>query len=119
MKRGTALIATFMLLFAMAAFAKQSGSSAKTNKAKSEVTRQATGTISSADNGKLVLTHKVKGKDEQTSFVMNDQTRKQGDLRSGEKATVHYKVENGENIATVVKAKSTSTASTSHAQKQK
>jgi len=34
---------------------------------------------------------------------MNNQTKKQGDLKPGERATVHYKAEHNENVATMVK----------------
>jgi uncharacterized protein YxeA len=118
MKKVTAFVAGLMLLVAMAAFAgtgqTSSKSTPKQHKAKTtETTRQASGTISSSDANQLVLSHKVNGKEEQTTFVMNDQTQKKGELRSGEKATVHYRVEGGQNIATMVSAKASKTASTS------
>ncbi len=120
MKKLTALMTGLMLLLAMAAFAqgtKPTGT--KVHKAKAEVTRQASGTITSADANTLVLTHKVNGKEAQTTFVLNDQTRKQGELRSGEKATVHYREEGGQNVATMVKAKAgTMSASTTKTHKK-
>jgi|WetSurMetagenome_2_1015567.scaffolds.fasta_scaffold263724_2 uncharacterized protein YxeA len=121
MKKILTIVTGLMLMAAVAAFAQgaaatssQSSSTAREHKSKGAVTHQATGMISSVDTGTLVLTHKVKGKEEQTTFTINDQTHKVGDLKSGEKATVHYKVENGQNIATMVKASgTTSTASSS------
>ena len=35
---------------------------------------------------------------------MNDQTKREGDLKVGEKVTVHYRTENKENVVTMVKA---------------
>jgi uncharacterized protein YxeA len=117
MKKILTLMTGLLFLVAIAAFAQNTSSgSTKTtatheHKAKNSVTHQATGTISSVDAGTLVLTHKVHGKEEQTTFSMNDQTRKQGELKSGDKATVHYKVEAGQNVATMVKGSGKTTAS--------
>ena len=121
MKKVMTLMASLMLLVGIAAFAQgtsQKTKSTKETKTKGEVTRQASGTIRSTDTGTLVLTHKVSGKQEEISFVMNDQTKKEGELRSGEKATVHYKVEGGQNMATMVQAKG-STISAATAQHRK
>jgi len=96
MKRVVAIIGTMLLLMTVAAFAQVS-------KAK-VATGSAVGTITSIDENKLVLSHKVKGKDESTTFVLNADTKKVGDLVPGAKVTVHYKVENNQNIATMVRA---------------
>jgi len=69
-------------------------------------THVASGTVVSADESKLVLSHKVKGKAQEMSFTLNSDTQKSGDLKAGAKATVHYKTENGQNVATDVKASS-------------
>jgi hypothetical protein len=119
MKKILTLVAG-LLLVAVAAFAQNASSGSKQGtathsqktKSSSSVTHQATGTISSVDAGTLVLTHKVHGKDEQTTFMMNEQTRKQGELKSGDKATVHYMVEGGQNVATMVKGPGKTTTST-------
>jgi hypothetical protein len=34
-----------------------------------------------------------------TAFLLNPQTKKEGEIKAGEKATVHYKVENGSDVA--------------------
>ena len=67
-------------------------------------TKQAVGTIDSVDASSLVLTHKMAGKDVTTTFVLNADTKKEGDLAKGAKVTLHYVVANGQNIATLVKA---------------
>jgi hypothetical protein len=101
MKRATSLVIGLVFLMSVAAFAQSS--KAKEPKAKAAVTRQASGTVSSVEADKLVLSHKVKGKEEETTFILNDQTKKEGDLKAGERVTVHYKAENGSNVATMVK----------------
>jgi hypothetical protein len=115
MKRVMTFVTGLVLLVAMAAFAQESSqkttTSTKEHKAKTEVTRQASGTISSSQADKLVIDHKVKGKEEPITFVMNDKTQKEGDLKSGEKVTVHYMVEGGQNVATMVKVNSQTASS--------
>jgi hypothetical protein len=64
----------------------------------------ASGQVVSADDSKLVLSHKVNGKAEETSFALNSDTKKQGDLAPGAKATVHYTSSpGGDKTATAVK----------------
>lgn len=83
----------------------QAKAPAKEQKAavKSEAkTHEASGTISSFTETKLVLTHKVSGKDEQMNFVLDPSTQRKGTLAAGAHAVVNYRVENKENIATKV-----------------
>jgi hypothetical protein len=64
-----------------------------------------TGTIKSADANKLVISHvdtKTKKATDET-FVLSSSTTKTGDLAAGAKATVNYKTENGQNMASSVK----------------
>jgi hypothetical protein len=68
------------------------------------VTKTATGTITSADASKLVLSHKVAGKDESVTFMLDSSTTKKGDMTPGSKATVKYHTDNGQNMATSVTA---------------
>src|SRR5512135_1982504 len=93
MKKAVAVMAGLLLVMAVAAFAQ-------TAKAK---TLEAKGTVVSVDDNSLVLEHKVQGKDTKTTFVLNAETKKEGKLAPKGKATVHYKVEGGQNIATMVK----------------
>jgi hypothetical protein len=52
-----------------------------------------------------VLTHKAKnGKREDTTYMLSSSTDKKGDLKAGAKATVHYRSENNELMATSVQA---------------
>jgi hypothetical protein len=96
MKKIVAVTVGVILLMALAGFAQATKEKAAAH--------QANGTISSVEGNAIVLDHKVKGKDEKTTFVMNASTRKAGDLVVGAKATVHYMTENGQNVATMVQA---------------
>ncbi len=102
MKRVAVWMMALMLLVSSASFLQ--GTAQAKPKAKASVTHQATGVITSVEPNKVVLSHKVKGKEEQTTYIMNTQTKREGDLKSGEKAIVHYRVENKENVVTSIKA---------------
>jgi outer membrane lipoprotein-sorting protein len=97
MKKVIALVTGLMLLMALAGFAQ--GTQGKTAAA---AVKQAAGTIKSVDAAKLVLTHKVQGKDTDTTFVLNADTKKEGDLTVGAMATVHYVTKDKDHIATLV-----------------
>lgn len=112
------MVAILALIFGGTAFAQtaapkaQSGS-AKTStsaKAKPAPTRVATGTISSIDSSKLVITHRVKGKDEQMTFMLSPETKQQGPMDPGNKVTVRYHTENGNEVATSLTASAATTA---------
>ncbi len=62
------------------------------------------GTIVSSSASELVLSSKVNGKTEQETFVINPQTKTRGTLTAGETATVRYKNENGQKVATMISA---------------
>ncbi len=96
MKRVVAVMAGLLLVMAVAAFGQAA-------KAQAPKTLEAKGTVVSVDDNSLVLEHKVQGKDTKTTFVLNAETKKEGKLAPKGKATVHYKVEDGQNIATMVK----------------
>ena len=95
MRKMMVMVTVFALVMAGMAFAQ--GGKVKVT------TKQASGTISSMDSGSLVLKHKVAGKDQETTFILNGETKKEGDAKVGSKVTVHYKVENNQNIVTLVK----------------
>ena len=63
------------------------------------------GTIDSIDGSKLVVTHRVGDHGSlQTTFVLNSDTKKEGNLKKGTFALVVYKTENNQKVATRVKA---------------
>jgi hypothetical protein len=106
-------MAAGVLLVASSAFAQTKApatkapakSSSTTPKAAKPTTHTSTGTIKSADASKLVLTVKKSGKSEDMTFMLGSSTTKTGDMNAGNSATVHYRVENGQNMATSVAAK--------------
>jgi hypothetical protein len=100
MKRVVALVTGLMLLMALAAFAQ--ATKAKAPQAQKPVTKSATGVVKTVSASALVITHKVKGADQDTTFVLNAQTKTTGDPAVGAHATVHYTVEADQNIATSV-----------------
>jgi hypothetical protein len=71
------------------------------------------GTISSVTDSDLVLEHKWKGKEENTNFVLNSDTKKEGTLDKGEMATVYYRFTNKQRIATEIKVTPAKSATTS------
>jgi hypothetical protein len=71
------------------------------------------GTISSVTDSDLVLEHKWKGKEENTKFVLNSDTKKEGTLDKGVMATVYYHMDNKQRIATEVKVTPAKTKTTS------
>jgi hypothetical protein len=112
MKSKLTISALALALLAGTAWAQGAAKSASkqptaTKAASSQMhTRVASGNIVSVDDNKLVLSHKVKGKAQEMSFDLTPSTHKTGKLQAGSKATVHYRVENGNNVATDVRASS-------------
>jgi hypothetical protein len=62
-----------------------------------------TGTISSIDADKVVLSQKVKGKTEEVTIMLNAATKKTGDLKPGDRASVQWRDENNQKMATSIK----------------
>src|SRR3954471_22693243 len=114
MKRHTAsfwMVAILALVFGGTAFAqtaapkaqtgaKASTKSSTTAKAKAAPTRVATGTISSVDANKLVITHKIKGKTKRMFFTLAPEAKKQGPMEAENKVTVRYPTDKGREEAT-------------------
>ncbi len=100
---------------ASAAPQKQSSAAVKKevpskSKAKS-VTGVSVGTIASIDAERLVLSNKKKdGKVEERTFLMSPTTERKGELKTGEKVSIHYKTENKQMLATAVQAAPQKTA---------
>jgi hypothetical protein len=99
MRKTIVITAILLLLTSAFAFAAQQANTAK------PASSQASGTIKSIAADSLVVAHKVGAKEQETTFVLNADTKKEGDMKVGAKVTVHYKVEAGQNIATIVTAK--------------
>ena len=71
------------------------------------------GTIQSVSDSSLVLDHTWKGKKEQTDFMLNSSTKKEGSLEKGARATVFYEMQNKDRVATEVKVAAMKTAAKS------
>jgi hypothetical protein len=64
---------------------------------------RATGTVTSIDNDKLVLNHKVNGKTEDETIMLNSETKKPSDLKTGDRVSVQWRDENNQKMATAIK----------------
>jgi hypothetical protein len=84
---------------ASAPAAKQTAKAA--SKAMTSVTR---GTLKSISDSQIVVERKLKSGTKDMTFAMNSNTQKQGDLKAGEQVVVHYRKDNNQEIATVVRA---------------
>ncbi len=83
-------------------------------------TKVAHGKIVSATDDSLVLSvhNKLKGSKDET-FVLNPSTQKSGNLEPGAMASVHYKMDGGQMVATSVKAKESKQATAKPAKAKK
>lgn len=72
----------------------------KQSKVLTSVTR---GTVKSMSDTQLVVDKKVKGKQQDATFVMDTSTQKQGNIAVGTPVTVRYRHENSQDIATMVR----------------
>jgi hypothetical protein len=70
------------------------------SKAMTSVTR---GTIKSIDDKQIVVERKLKSGTKDMTFAMNSNTQKQGDLKAGEQVVVHYRKDNNQEVATMVR----------------
>ncbi len=61
------------------------------------------GTITSIDASQLVVTKKVRGKAQQTTFKLNSQTQLAGHLASGTRVSVQYNEDKSQKIAVAVR----------------
>jgi hypothetical protein len=101
------LSAAFTLVGGGTALAAQTSShnnaTKSTNMAEATV-HEEMGTVSSMTSSELVLSHTVKGKQEETTFKVDSSTKKEGTIDKGAHVAVYYKDQNHERIATEIKA---------------
>lgn len=113
-----ALIAGGALALAGTGYAAQTASSSpapatkqatkSSNKAMTSVTR---GKIKSISDNQVVVERKLKSGTKDMTFAINSSTQKQGDLKAGDRVVVHYRKDNNQDVATMVRApKSTKTS---------
>ena len=95
---GSLLSGTLALAAGGAALAAQTPSTT-TPKTHEEI-----GTVSSMTNSDLVLSHLVRGQQEDTTFKMDCNTKKEGTIAKGARVAVYFKAENHERVATEIKA---------------
>jgi len=93
MKKVIVVMTGLFLLMAVAGLAK----------APSTKMMETRGKILSISDNTLVIQHKVKKTEVDTTFVLNSDTKKEGKLETNGMATVHYRIEGRQNVATLVK----------------
>ena len=84
--------------------AKSATASAPALLEKAATLHELVGTISSITDNQLVLSRKVKDQPTDTSFILDASTKRLGTLKAGVRASVRYRMENGQNVVSVVKA---------------
>jgi len=88
---------------ASSATAKPTAKATTTTTTTKASTHEMNGTVSSVTASELVLTHKWKGKTEETKFTLNSSTKKDGTLAKGDEVTVMYEYAKHVRTATEVK----------------
>jgi len=63
-----------------------------------------TGKIDSLAAGQMVLDHTWRGKETKTTFTLDSNTKKEGNVEKGDRVMVYYHFHNGHRIATELKA---------------
>ena len=79
--------------------AKQSAKAS--NKAMTSVTR---GTLKSINDSQIIVERKLKSGTKDMTFALNSSTQKQGDLKAGDRVVVHYRKDNNQEVATMVRS---------------
>jgi Domain of unknown function (DUF5666) len=107
-----ALIGSLTLALGVPGWAAQKDTATKANhpaatQSKTKTTHgamhRAFGTITSIDADKLVLNHKVNGKTEDVTIMLNSDTKKTGDLKTGDRVSVRWRNENNQKMATSIR----------------
>jgi hypothetical protein len=110
--RNLALVAGLVVALSGSAFAaKHSGSK-----------HTVMGTITSIDANQVVVSEKIKGKDQSMTYKLDSSTQKSGKLANGTPVTIQYRTDKNQNIATAVRERSagdTTAAPQSKAKKAK
>ena len=104
-----ALIGCLSIALTAAAMAAQKDK-AKTNppatpqaKTSQPATHFTQGTITSINANQVVITKQVRGKADQTTFSIDSQTQRTGNLVAGTRVSVQYRETNGQKIAAAVR----------------
>ena len=104
------MIAAWTAAFCAALLAGQKDSKAKPNppagpqaKTSQPATHFTQGTIASIDASQVVITNKVRGKDQRVAFSMNAQTLRSGNLVTGTRVSVQYREADNQKTAAAVR----------------
>jgi hypothetical protein len=68
------------------------------------------GKITSIDANQVVVSEKVKGKEQSMTYKLDSSTQRSGNLTVGTPVTIQYRSENNQNVATTLRERSTSNA---------
>ena len=105
-----ALIGTLTVAFCAAVFGGQNGSKAKPNlpagppaKTSQPATHFTQGTIASIGANQMVITRKVRGKEDRLAFSLNSRTLRSGNLVAGSRVSVQYQEGDSQKIAAAVR----------------
>src|SRR5262245_46401494 len=98
-----ATVAGLILMLSVGAFAGKTGK-------KGTAKHLAFGTIASIDANQVVVNEKVKGKEQQMTFLLNSGTAKSGNLTNGSPVTIQYHTENNQKIANSIRERSSGPA---------
>lgn len=93
------------IVFGMFMFVLAVGLAVAMPQGKSEkiATHQIAGIVKSMDANALVLSHKVGGKEQDISLIVNPETKREGDVKVGSHVTAHYKMMSGQNVVTAIR----------------
>jgi hypothetical protein len=86
---------------------KQTADASSSSPMMKSTTHHQWGVVDSMTDTDLTLTHTYKGKTESVTFKVDANTKKVGDVNQGSHVEVYYKNENGEHVATEIKARKT------------
>lgn len=86
--------------------AKQTASAASSSGSSVTKTKvhHAFGVVDSITDADLTVIHTYKGKKQDLAFKLDSSTKKVGTIDKGSHVEVYYKLENGDNVATEIKA---------------
>jgi hypothetical protein len=96
------LLVALLLVGTIVVWAAQAQEPSKAVPAKEAKAKKVAGTIDSFTETNLVLTHGMAGMKKQATFVLTPETKKEGTLKAGAKATVEYLVKGKEKVAMCV-----------------
>jgi hypothetical protein len=95
-----ALILALIVTLSGSVFASKKGSIQHSGR------HMAVGKITSIDANQVVVSEKVKGKDQTMTYKLDSSTQRSGNLTVGTPVTIQYRTENNQNVATTLRERS-------------